>query len=312
MEYVRKYRWANYSSPKCREYLRNDFSHECAYCKLKEQEVGIAGQYIFEIDHFKPQRLNLPDVHQYHNLYYACSKCNKEKSDIWDEKLLDPCTDDIFSGNNPAIVEGTQKNRYKYTAQNDRGEFYINTFKLNSRAQIRIRKARENYQNNMRTINTLVDEILRKSQNNKELQVLGELISQLNIPENLCLQEVTFPKDEIFEKAEEYLTERKIESRLVFEEYNMDIRLKMNDDTYYCELVVDDSGQEKTEYRKNLSIEKLKVWSENLKYNFGVLFYYPRMNRMYFYPVSNNVNLVDISGSAKSKQIRINDEHLIS
>ncbi len=117
MEYVRKYRWANYSSPKCREYLRNDFSHECAYCKLKEQEVGIAGQYIFEIDHFKPQRLNLPDVHQYHNLYYACSKCNKEKSDIWDEKLLDPCADDIFSGDNPAIIEGTRKNRYKYTAQ---------------------------------------------------------------------------------------------------------------------------------------------------------------------------------------------------
>ena len=69
MEYIRKKRWANYSSPKCKEYLRNDFSHECAYCKLQEQEVGIVGLDFFEIDHFKPQSLNLPDKHKYYNLY---------------------------------------------------------------------------------------------------------------------------------------------------------------------------------------------------------------------------------------------------
>ena len=67
MEYIRKQRWANYLSPKCKEYLRNDFSHECAYCKLQEQEVGIVGLDFFEIDHFKPQSLNLPDTHKYHN-----------------------------------------------------------------------------------------------------------------------------------------------------------------------------------------------------------------------------------------------------
>lgn len=311
MEYVRKYRWANYLTPKCKEYLRNDFSHECAYCKLQEQEVGIAGQYIFEIDHFKPQRLKLPDVHQYHNLYYACSKCNKEKSDIWDEKLLDPCVDDIFSGDNPAIIEGTQENQYKYTAQNDRGEFYINTFKLNSRAQIRIRKARENHQKNIYTINTLIDEILMKSQNNEKLQDLGDLVSQLNILKNLHSQEMTFPKDELFVKAEEYLTARKIESRWVFEEYNMDMKLKINDDTYYCELIVDDSEQERTEYRKNLSMEKLRVWFQKLKCNFGVLFYFPKVNRMYFYAVSNNLDLLGSSRAIKSKQIKINDGHLI-
>lgn len=104
MEYIRKQRWANYLSPKCKEYLRNDFSHECAYCKLQELEVGIVGLDFFEIDHFKPQSLNLPDTHKYHNLYYSCEKCNNEKSDIWDTKLLDPCTDDIFSGINPAII----------------------------------------------------------------------------------------------------------------------------------------------------------------------------------------------------------------
>lgn len=36
MEYQRKFRWANYKTPKCKEYLRNDFSHECVYCRKKK------------------------------------------------------------------------------------------------------------------------------------------------------------------------------------------------------------------------------------------------------------------------------------
>ena len=242
MEYVRKQRWANYSSPKCKEYLRNDFSHECAYCKLQEQDVGIVGLDFFEIDHFKPQSLNSPDMHKYYNLYYSCKKCNKEKSDIWDAKLLDPCADDIFSGSNPAIVGGKEENNYKYIAQNDRGTFYINTFKLNSRTQIRFRKARENHENNLNMINTLIDEILLKFQSNAELHDLKGLIFQLDSLGHLKQQELDkLPKDEIFEKAEKYLNDKGIENSLVFEEYNMDIKMKFNGRTYYSELIVDNS-----------------------------------------------------------------------
>ena len=312
MEYRRKQRWANYSNPKCKEYLRNDFSHECAYCKLQEQEIGVVGFDFFEIDHFKPQTLNLPDMHKYNNLYYSCEKCNNEKSDIWDEKLLDPCVDDIFSGDNPAIVGGKKESKYKYIAQNDRGTFYINTFKLNSRTQIRFRKAREYHQNNLRTINALMDEILLKVQNNAELDDIKDLILQLDNLRNLKQQELDkLPKNEMFEKAEEYLRNIGIENNLVFEEYNLDIKMKYNNRTYYCELLVDNSMEEKTEYRKNLSIEKLNVWFEKIKSNFGVLFYYPQINRMYFYPVSDKIALSDISNANKSKQIKIDDECLI-
>lgn len=69
--------------------------------------------------------------------------------------------------------------------------------------------------------------------------------------------------------------------------------------------------EEKTEYRKNLSVEKLNVWFEKLKSNFGVLFYYPQINRMYFYPVSDKIILSDISESNKLKQIKIGAEYLI-
>lgn len=313
MEYIRKQRWVSYSSPKCKEYLRNDFSHECAYCKLQEQEVGVVGLDFFEIDHFKPQILDLPDMHKYHNLYYSCKKCNGEKSDIWDEKLLDPCVDDIFSGDNPAIVGGKKENKYKYTAQNDRGTFYINTFKLNSRTQIRFRKARENHQNSIRTINTLIDEILSKVQNSSELGDVKELILQLDNLRNLKQQELNkLPKNEMFEKAEEYLNGKGIETNLVFEEYNMDIKMEYNSSTYCCELLVDNSVEEKSEYRKNISVEKLTTWFEKLKSNFGILFYYPRINRMYFYPLSDKMKLTDFSDASSSKQIKIGDKYLIT
>lgn len=119
------------------------------------------------------------------------------------------------------------------------------------------------------------------------------------------------PKDEMFEKAEEYLNDKGIENSLVFEEYNMDFKMKFNGSTYYCELLVDNSLEEKTEYRKNISVEKLTTWFEKLNSNFGILFYYPRINRMYFYPVSNNMTLPEITDGKKIRQIKINDKCLL-
>lgn len=313
MEYVRKRRWANYGTLKCKEYLRNDFSHECAYCKLQEQEVGLVCSDYFEIDHFKPKSIKCDDTHKYNNLYYSCQKCNNEKSDTWSNKLLDPCNDDIFSGNSPAIVGGTKDNQHKYIAQNEQGSFYINTFKLNSRHQIRIRKMRAEHQNNIFIIDALIDEILLKFREKAELQDLSELIDKLDELRIIKQQKLsTLPKDEMFEKAESYLNEHEIENCLVFEEYNMDMKIKVNGITYYCELLVDDSNIEKSEYKKNLNIEKVRTWFNVLKSNFGVLYYFPNINRMYFFPVSNKFSLSDISNTELSKQIKINGDCIIA
>lgn len=311
MEYIRKRRWANYSNAKCKEYLRNDFSHECAYCKLQEKEVGVVGVDYFEIDHFKPQSLNFPEMHNYDNLYYCCEKCNKEKSDIWDIKLLDPCKDDIFGGDNPAIKGGTSKEKFKYIAQNDKGTFYINTFKLNSRTQMRFRKMRANHKNIIYQMDLLIDEILMKFKD-KNLPDLEPLMLQLDNLRDKKQQELNkLPRDEVFETAELYLNDKKIENYLVFEEYNMDIKIKINNNTYYCELLVDNSIEEKDEYRKKLSIEKMNVWFENIKNNFGILFYYPNINRMYFYPISEKISSSDLSDYNKYKQIKISAKDLI-
>ena len=162
------------------------------------------------------------------------------------------------------------------------------------------------------TKTTLIDEILLKFQYNAELHDLKDLIYQLDNLRHLKQQELgKLPKDEMFEKAEEYLNDKGIENSLVFEEYNMDFKMKFNGSTYYCELLVDNSLEEKTEYRKNISVEKLTTWFEKLNSNFGILFYYPRINRMYFYPVSNNMTLPEITDGKKIRQIKINDKCLL-
>lgn len=166
------------------------------------------------------------------------------------------------------------------------------------------------YRDNFRV--TLIDEILLKFQHNAELHDLKDLIFQLDNLRHLKQQELDkLPKDEMFEKAEEYLNDKGIENSLVFEEYNMDFKMKFNGSTYYCELLVDNSLEEKTEYRKNISVEKLTTWFEKLNSNFGILFYYPRINRMYFYPVSNNMTLPEITDGKKIRQIKINDKCLL-
>ncbi|NMM65822.1 hypothetical protein HBE96_24910 [Clostridium sp. P21] len=315
MEYHRKNRWANYGTIKCKEYLRNDFSHECAYCKIQEKEVGLVDSAYFEIDHFRPQSDDDPkfNPHLYNNLYYSCEKCNSEKSDTWSKMLLDPCQDEIFSGSNPPILGGYNPEfLYKYKGANDRGEFYINTFKLNSRHHIRIRKRRVDRNNNIRIIDKLVDEILQKFSNKKDTGNLHELIKQLD---NLRLDKKRelskLSENENFELVEEHLLKHNIKSSIVFEEYNMDIKIKVGEYSCYCELCIDDSQNDKEEKLKFIDKERLETWYKRLSYKFGILYYYPKLDKLYFYPISNNISKDDLSKFGTKKQIKLTSELLI-
>lgn len=49
----------------------------------------------------------------------------------------------------------------------------------------------------------------------------------------------------------------------------------------------------------DFKMNKLTTWVEKLNYNFGILFYYPKINRMCFYPVSNNMTLPEITNGKK-------------
>ncbi|MHA2854255.1 HNH endonuclease [Paenibacillus lautus] len=319
MEYQRKSRWANYGSYKCKVYLRNDFSHECAYCKLQEVETGVIDSNYFEIDHFIPQNNDDNNVneHTYSNLYYSCSKCNREKSDKWSQLLFDPCKELVFSGDSPPIIGGYDpSNLYKFSSETPRGLLYINTFKLNSRHHIRIRKRRTDKKNNIRIIDELIDEILVKFRNIKK-----NSDSSLSDKENLLIQQldelrmskrnelIKLSRDENFELVEEYLNKRNIKNSIVFEEYNMDIKIKFNNVTYFCELIVDYSRKNSTRICKRIESEKLKTWFNKLSSNFGLLFFYPHLNKLYFFPVCNIINSENIG--VKRKQITLTEEFLI-
>ena len=315
MEYIRKFRWANYQTLKCKEYLRNDFSHECAYCKLQEKEVGFIDANYFEVDHFRPQSENDPSFnpHLYSNLYYACEKCNNEKSDTWSDLLLDPCKDNIFRGECPPIIGGYDEDTlFKYIPLNDKGQYYIDTFKLNSRHQIRIRKRRVNKQNNIREIDALIEEILHKFNNKKELENLKHLAEQLD---NLRLSKndelSMLSKDENFEAVGNYLSCCNVKNTVVFEEYNMDIKIKIGEISYYCELIVDDSEDDSEEKNKFLDTEKLKTWFGKLRYQFGILYYYPKLKKLYFYPISKLIKKDEINEFGSKKLIKLTKERLI-
>ncbi len=312
MEYVRKHRWTNYYDYKCKEYLRNDFSHECAYCRFQEQEAGLVGLDFFEKDHFIPQSSNVPNVHNYENLYYACRRCNGAKSDINVDKLLDPCADNIFSGDNPAIIGGKKEDDFIFVPCNDRGSYYIDAFQLNSRRQIQIRESREKHQNNIKIINNLIDEILLKFRERPDLSEISALIGRLDtLRKTKELEISTLQKSSFIQGIETYLHEKNIDHSLVFEEYNMDIKVTIEGHIYYCELVLDSSGTSKEEYRKNIPTDKLNTWFNNLLGNFGILFYYQNLDRVYFYPISKLIKATDINIKNKTMQIKIDATNLL-
>lgn len=316
MEYQRKIRWANYETPKCKEYLRNDFSHECAYCRLQEREAGLIDSSYFEIDHFRPQSDDDKtfNPHIYNNLYYSCERCNGEKSDKWSNLLLDPCRDDVFSGSNPPVVGGYDPTTfYKYFGQNDKGIYYINTFKLNSRYHLKIRKQRNNRKNNIRQIDALVNEILFKFKQQKNSPDLEQLIYHLDQLRQKKSDELSLlSKDENFEAVENYLDSREIKHSTVFEEYNMDIKIKPVNESFYAELIVDNTIEDNDEKIKFIETGKLKVWFEVLQNNFGILYFYPKLDKLYFYPVSNKIEKEKLDDFGTKKQIKLTVGELIT
>ncbi|HDM9135431.1 TPA: hypothetical protein P0350_003112, partial [Listeria monocytogenes] len=198
-------------------------------------------------------------------------------------------------------------------SQDGRGSYYIDTFKLNSRHHIRIRKRRINRQNNIHQIDALMDEILHKFDSKKNLINLEQLIKQLDQLRLSKTEELSnLSKDEKFESVEDYLTLRDIKNSVVFEEYNMDIKIKIEEVSYYCELIVDNSGTDNEVKLKFLDTEKLTIWFEKLRYQFGILYYYSKLDKLYFYPISKLINKSDIVEFGSRKQIKLTEENLIT
>lgn len=116
-------------------YLRTDFNERCGYCDERDQWSG--GQKGFQIDHFVPRKPFFeehPELETaYNNLVYACSNCNRSKSNIWvsndsqkacvgNEGFIDPCDEAYnkqFCRNQTGhIVARTTLGKYIYKTLN--------------------------------------------------------------------------------------------------------------------------------------------------------------------------------------------------
>lgn len=315
MEYERKNRWANYGSSKCKEYLRNDFSYECAYCKLQEKEVGLIGADYFQIDHFQPQsdKDSNSNLDLYSNLNYSCRKCNSEKSDQYSINLLDPSKEYIYTDNKHVKGGYDEKDLYKYFAVTQKGQIYIDTFKLNSRFHIQIRKKRKQRENYIKEENKLIDKILKKISLKTDIPNKDELISLLDKVRNDKDNRVSeLLRSEDFEKVSKYLNNRGIKNSIIFEEYNIDFKLKYKNKSYYCELITDKEFNSSEKKIKYIDKEKLEVWFEKLTYdNWGIIYYYSTVDKLYLFSISDNISKQDLTNIKVKKQIIITEELLI-
>lgn len=70
--------YANYQE--YREKVSEDCQHRCVYCDITSDENGGEGM---QLDHFRPQNYFFALKSHPHNLYLACAKCNRLKTNDW-------------------------------------------------------------------------------------------------------------------------------------------------------------------------------------------------------------------------------------
>ena len=68
-------------------FVREDFSHQCAFCLFSELLAG--GAENFELDHFRPKHRFPALLNDFYNLYYSCHPCNHYKRDSWPPPALE-------------------------------------------------------------------------------------------------------------------------------------------------------------------------------------------------------------------------------
>jgi len=121
-------------APEIRAAAREAYGRRCGYCGVSEVWVG--GE--LEIDHFRPLRHGGTDTPD--NLVYACTICNRFKSDYWPTpdapeslRLLHPGQDDL-SAHLLETADG------RLVGLTPRGWFHIDRLHLNRSQLIDLRQ----------------------------------------------------------------------------------------------------------------------------------------------------------------------------
>lgn len=123
-------------SAEVRELIRISHNYKCAYCGISEIDVG----GLLEVEHFRPLSKGGTDALE--NLLYACTICNRYKSDYWagedvseNLQLLHPSRDQL-ERHILALPDGT------LIGLTERGWFHIDWLHLNRPQLVKFRYTR--------------------------------------------------------------------------------------------------------------------------------------------------------------------------
>ena len=122
--------WEKFSSTKLKKEtlksLQDMYAYCCAYCEAEIENVASG-----HIEHFRPKSLFPNLMFDYNNLHYCCPKCNTNKKDKYDEKMIDPSVDEPEEH---IYFKGISAKAY-----DERGQIMIDILKLNDADRTRIK-----------------------------------------------------------------------------------------------------------------------------------------------------------------------------
>ena len=297
MDYERKKRWINYSHIKCKMYLRNDFRFECAYCRMRERDTGAVGEDYFEKDHFAARASGAEgNLDSYENMIYACSKCNGTKSDINTDLLLNPCKDDIYSGDHPHVKNLGKSGQYQLSGNTIEGRQYIKNLQLNSKFYREMREKQEQANKDDYELKKLINEISDGSDVPKYLlRKLRALICNnysihMNDQQDSAFRCGHSKAGQAFQEVLDILDSLSVSYELLFAENDFDILVQYNGKEYLCEIVLNDSAEIPV---RNIRVKKeqRESWlSEDGEH--GIMYYYMKTGRLEFFSVGEENKLL--------------------
>lgn len=284
MDYIRKKRNVTYHSDSCKMYLRHDFGHKCAYCGAIEEALSLipeAADKLFEKDHFLPQHDDTPEMHDYPNLFYSCTSCNNKKDTIL--LPLNPCSDDIFSGEDPHVQGGTDETNYILKGTSQKGEEYITALELNSRHHLLIRQSQQAWLHAKTESWNILQDLQKKGKlDTSDLQQITAMLN--HSPTMDAFRHICGGSKHAIAVADacHYLVSNGYDTEIIFEENEMDIKVTLGQKTFCGTVRISDSIKEcriKTaileERRKN-------------KVPYGLFIYIPTTETMYFFEIDFN------------------------
>lgn len=292
MDHIRKRRWVRYGHLKCKMYLRNDFQFKCAYCGMREQDTGVQLEDAFEKDHFVAVASKQPLDHDaYDNMVYACSKCNGTKSNMSISLLLDPCKDDIYSGNRPHVQCLGENGYYRVIGNTPEGCQYIKSLKLNAKFYRDMRKQQEQSRKNEEEIKRMVDRLSRipefPENLGKRLQALLQDCFSLLTPDQMddAYRCGKSKAGLAFQKVLFILQELAIPYELLFDEDDLDIKIQYGEREYICEIILNDVADSPVR-KPRMKREQREKWKEKL-INGGILYFYLKIERLELYDMDD-------------------------